>query len=84
MHDYDWQLLMEKLGRFEAQLKKLENDVFILNRYVDTQLNNKYYPNQSVDPSYYALSQGNLVDAGLKQTWSTLASSLDAINQKEE
>jgi hypothetical protein len=69
MHDYDWQLLMEKLDRFEAQLKSLENDVFILNRYVDMQLHSKYYPNQSVDPSYYALSQGNFHDAGLSQTW---------------
>jgi hypothetical protein len=67
--DTDWQLLSKKLDAFEAKLKKLENDVFILNRYVDTQLSYKYYPNQNVDPSYYALSQGNFVDAGLPQAW---------------
>jgi hypothetical protein len=69
MLDVDYRLLMEKLDRFEAQLKKLENDVLILNRYVDTQLNNKYHPNQNVDPSYYALSTGNFQEAGLPQTW---------------
>lgn len=47
MLDVDYRLLMDKLNAFEEKLRKLENDVFILNRYVDTQLNNKYYPNSS-------------------------------------
>lgn len=55
MHDYDWQLLTDKLNAFEEKLKKLESDVFILNRYVDTQLNNKYYPNQNVDHGYWVV-----------------------------
>ena len=57
MLDYDWQLLMDKLNAFEEKLKKLENDVLILNRYVDTQLNNKYYPNKNVDSGYCAYTE---------------------------
>lgn len=51
--DIDWQLLTHKLDAFEAKLKKLENDVLILNRYVDAQLSYKYYPKQNVDSSYW-------------------------------
>ena len=61
--DTDWQLLMHKLDAFEVKLQKLENDVLILNRYVDTQLSYKYHPNQNVDPSYWQSTPADLSKA---------------------
>lgn len=50
MTDTDIRLIYEKLNKFEAKLKELENEVKVLNTYVDTQLKNKYHPqpNQNI------------------------------------
>ena len=60
--DTDWALL-------DARLNEIERSLGILQAYVDTSLKEKYYGNSGAIGVAYALSEGSLVDAGLKQQW---------------
>ena len=83
--DTDYSLIMLRLAQFEDKLKKLEQEITVLNAYVDTQLENKYYPKSAPDgytfldatggigcktSAPYVLSSGSLMDSGSVQKWS--------------
>jgi hypothetical protein len=60
MNNVDYQLFNKRLEEIERSLK-------VLHAYVDTTLKEKYYGNPVAGG--YALSEGSLVGAGLKQEW---------------
>lgn len=85
MNETDFRLLHEKLDRFEQKLKELETDAKVLKAYVDTQLQNKYQPWQSDDPSapyyrpiYTALNGGSLQSTSTG-VWMNPRATIDAI-----
>lgn len=58
MYDTDIFLILKRLDAFEENLKKLEQEIEILNSFVDTQLKNKYYGEAGGGMSYLSLSKG--------------------------